>query len=676
MKKIVILATAAISMAACNNKKETVKENDMGKSVLDIQAMDTSVRPQDDFYNFVNGGWMKTATIPSDRSNWGSFAELREKTDQNCLTLLNELIAKEPEKGSEAEKIKQIYQAYIDLEKREQLGLKPIEEDLSAIDKIGSLKDLQKFIAENPTLPNPFYGWEVYPDMKNSSMNIAYLNPSGLGLGRDYFQKEDESNKKTLERYKKYVADILKAIGHPEAEKAAENIVGFEKEMAKAMLTNEQIRDANLQYTPKTMDELKKMVKNVDIPAYLTAIGIKTDKIVLSDNGFTSNLDKFVNEKNIPLIKDYLKYVVVSDNASLLNKQLDELQFDFYSKYMRGQEKQRSIDKRGLSLVNGVLGEAFGKVYVEEYFPAKSKENMIELIDYLKKSFALHIDNLQWMSDQTKVKAHEKLNTFMVKVGYPDKWKDYSSLEIVEGNLYQSLKNVRKWTIEEAKSKIGKEVDKSQWEMSPQTVNAYYNPLNNEIVFPAAILQPPFFYPEGDPAMNFGAIGGVIGHEMTHGFDDSGAAFDSKGNLSNWWSKEDEESFKKVTDLLAKEYSKYEPVKGHFINGVFTNGENIADLGGASISYDALEMYLKDKGNVEKIDNFTQEQRFFISWATVWRIKATEKSLIDQVKTDPHSPGYFRAFGPLVNIDAFYQAFNVKEGDKHYKKPEDRIRIW
>lgn len=676
MKKIVILATAAISMAACNNKKETVKENDMGKSVLDIQAMDTSVRPQDDFYNFVNGGWMKTATIPSDRSNWGSFAELREKTDQNCLTLLNELIAKEPEKGSEAEKIKQIYQAYIDLEKREQLGLKPIEEDLSAIDKIGSLKDLQKFIAENPTLPNPFYGWEVYPDMKNSSMNIAYLNPSGLGLGRDYFQKEDESNKKTLERYKKYVADILKAIGHPEAEKAAENIVVFEKEMAKAMLTNEQIRDANLQYTPKTMDELKKMVKNVDIPAYLTAIGIKTDKIVLSDNGFTSNLDKFVNEKNIPLIKDYLKYVVVSDNASLLNKQLDELQFDFYSKYMRGQEKQRSIDKRGLSLVNGVLGEAFGKVYVEEYFPAKSKENMIELIDYLKKSFALHIDNLQWMSDQTKVKAHEKLNTFMVKVGYPDKWKDYSSLEIVEGNLYQSLKNVRKWTIEEAKSKIGKEVDKSQWEMSPQTVNAYYNPLNNEIVFPAAILQPPFFYPEGDPAMNFGAIGGVIGHEMTHGFDDSGAAFDSKGNLSNWWSKEDEENFKKVTDLLAKEYSKYEPVKGHFINGVFTNGENIADLGGASISYDALEMYLKDKGNVEKIDNFTQEQRFFISWATVWRIKATEKSLIDQVKTDPHSPGYFRAFGPLVNIDAFYQAFNVKEGDKHYKKPEDRIRIW
>lgn len=676
MKKIVILATAAISMAACNNKKETVKENDMGKSVLDIQAMDTSVRPQDDFYNFVNGGWMKTATIPSDRSNWGSFAELREKTDQNCLTLLNELIAKEPEKGSEAEKIKQIYQAYIDLEKREQLGLKPIEEDLSAIDKIGSLKDLQKFIAENPTLPNPFYGWEVYPDMKNSSMNIAYLNPSGLGLGRDYFQKEDESNKKTLERYKKYVADILKAIGHPEAEKAAENIVGFEKEMAKAMLTNEQIRDANLQYTPKTMDELKKMVKNVDIPAYLTAIGIKTDKIVLSDNGFTSNLDKFVNEKNIPLIKDYLKYVVVSDNASLLNKQLDELQFDFYSKYMRGQEKQRSIDKRGLSLVNGVLGEAFGKVYVEEYFPAKSKENMIELIDYLKKSFALHIDNLQWMSDQTKVKAHEKLNTFMVKVGYPDKWKDYSSLEIVEGNLYQSLKNVRKWTIEEAKSKIGKEVDKSQWEMSPQTVNAYYNPLNNEIVFPAAILQPPFFYPEGDPAMNFGAIGGVIGHEMTHGFDDSGADFDSKGNLSNWWSKEDEENFKKVTDLLAKEYSKYEPVKGHFINGVFTNGENIADLGGASISYDALEMYLKDKGNVEKIDNFTQEQRFFISWATVWRIKATEKSLIDQVKTDPHSPGYFRAFGPLVNIDAFYQAFNVKEGDKHYKKPEDRIRIW
>ena len=337
------------------------------------------------------------------------------------------------------------------------------------------------------------------------------------------------------------------------------------------------------------------------------------------------------------------------------------------------------MNKRALSLINGVLGEAFGKLYVEKYFPAKAKEGMVELVEYLRKSFEHRIGQLAWMSAETKQKAIEKLNKFVVKVGYPDKWEDYSKLNIepaTETTYYSNLLNINKWHYQKELEKIGKPVDKTKWGMSPQTVNAYYNPLYNEIVFPAAILQPPFFNFHADPALNFGGIGAVIGHEMTHGFDDSGAEFDSDGNLVNWWTDSDKENFQKLTQKLAAQYDKYEPVKGIFVNGIFTSGENIADLGGVAISYDALQMYLKDKGAIDKIDNFTQNQRFFISWATVWRTLSTEKYMTNQVKTDPHTPGYFRAFGPLVNVDAWYDAFDVKEGDKLYKNTEERVKIW
>lgn len=680
--KTMLLACAGIITACENNQqnKSTMEENTTIEKGIDLSAMDLSVRPQDDFYSYVNGGWMKTAQIPADKATWGSFHILREKTDENSLLILDNLLKETFQKGSEGQKIKDLYESYLDWNKRNAEGLKPIAESLAKINAISSLSDLQTYL-ETATLKGEaaIIDWGVYADMKDSNMNTVYLGSFGLGMGRDYYQKESESNTEALAKYQEYVASVFKALNDEKADEKAKQIVDFEKKIAKLMLTNEEDRNPNLSYNPQTLAELSKLVKNINIPQYLKNVGVETDKVIISEIRLYKAYDQFINEKNLPLLKDYLKYELVSNNASSFGEDLDKLSFEFYNKYLQGQQEQRAMNKRGLSLINGILGEAFGKLYVEKYFPAKAKEEMVVLVEYLRKSFAQHINDVTWMSPETKEKALAKLNKFTVKVGYPDKWEDYSKLVILPASetvYYDNLLKIRQWSYQKELEKIGKPVDKTKWGMSPQTVNAYYNPLYNEIVFPAAILQPPFFNFHADPAVNFGGIGAVIGHEMTHGFDDSGAEFDSDGNLTNWWTDADKENFKNATLVLTEQFNKYEPVKGTFVNGVFTSGENIADLGGVNIAFDALQMYLKDKGAVEKIDDFTQNQRFFIAWATVWRTLSTEKYLINQVKTDPHTPGYFRSFGPLVNVDAWYEAFDVKKGDKLYKKPEERVKIW
>lgn len=681
--KTALLFSSAALIVACggNNKKSenamTDKNADKG---LSLAEMDTTVRPQDDFYNYVNGTWAKTAKIPADKPTWGSFHILREKTDENCLLILDNLLKENFAQGTEGQKIKDLYESFIDWKKRDAEGLKPIEGLLTKIDNIKTLADLQKYLEEvTPEGENPICAWGVYADMKDSNMNTVYLGNFSIGMGRDYYQKDNKENTEALQKYQDYVMAIFKVLKDDKAAEKAKQMVDFERSVAKLMLTNEEDRNPNLSYNPQTMAELSKLVKNINLPQLLKNVGVNTDKVVVSEIRLYKQYDKFINEKNLPLIKDYLKYQLVADNASNLTKELDELSFNFYSKELQGQQEQRPMNKRALSVINGILGEAFGKLYVEKYFPPKAKEEMVTLVDYLKKSFAQHIKDVTWMSDVTKEKALAKLNKFTVKVGYPDKWEDYSKLTIepaAKSVYYTNLQRVNEWAYQKSLEKVGKPVDKTKWGMSPQTVNAYYNPLYNEIVFPAAILQPPFFNFEADPAVNFGGIGAVIGHEMTHGFDDSGAEFDGDGNLQNWWTPEDKKNFENATKALAKQYDQYEPVKGVFVNGTFTSGENIADLGGVNIAFDALQMYLKDKGNVDKISNFTQDQRFFISWGTVWRTLSTDKYLTNQVKTDPHSPGYFRSFGPLVNVDAWYKAFDVKEGDKLYKKPEDRIKIW
>ncbi|KIA83005.1 endothelin-converting protein [Kaistella solincola] len=658
---------------------ETVKDvEDVG---LDLSTIDNSVRPQDDFYNFVNGSWMKTAKIPADKSTWGSFNKLAEDTDNNSITILNSLLKDEYPAGSEGKKIQDLYGTYMDMDKRNADGIAPIKMDLAKIDGIKTVADLQKYLIEaTKNGENPFYSWGVFSDLKNSKMNAVYLGEGSLGLGRDYYQKVNPKNTETLAEYQKYVATMLNALGYENPAVTAENIVNFEKSMAQTYLTNEQIRDATLQYNPRTMTELSKMVKNVNLPKYLDAAGVDTDRVIIGELKYYQNLDKFLNAKNLPVIKDYMKFHLLSGSASYLSENLDNMKFNFYGKYLRGQDEQRAQNKRGFELIDGSLGEAFGKLYVEKYFPAEAKTQMVDLIGYLKKSFASHITNLDWMSPVTKEKALNKLNKFTVKVAYPDTWKDYSKLTVNSvkdgGTLYRNLQNISAWQYDRNLDKVGKPVDRTEWGMTPQTVNAYYNPVNNEIVFPAAILQPPFFNPKADAAVNFGGIGAVIGHEITHGFDDSGSQFDADGNLVDWWTPADKANFQKATKALAAQYDKFEPVKGTFVNGTFTNGENIADLGGVNIAYDALQMYLKDHGNPGLISGYTQDQRFFMSWATVWRTLQKEAALINQIKTNEHSPGLYRAFGPLVNTDAFYKAFNVKEGDKLYRKPEDRVKIW
>ena len=681
--KTALLFSSAALIVACggNNKKsENAMTDKNADKWLSLAEMDTTVRPQDDFYNYVNGTWAKTAKIPADKPTWGSFHILREKTDENCLLILDNLLKENFAQGTEGQKIKDLYESFIDWKKRDAEGLKPIEGLLAKIDNIKTLADLQKYLEEvTPEGENPICAWGVYADMKDSNMNTVYLGNFSIGMGRDYYQKDNKENTEALQKYQDYVMAIFKVLKDDKAAEKAKQMVDFERSVAKLMLTNEEDRNPNLSYNPQTMAELSKLVKNINLPQLLKNVGVNTDKVVVSEIRLYKQYDKFINEKNLPLIKDYLKYQLVADNASNLTKELDELSFNFYSKELQGQQEQRPMNKRALSVINGILGEAFGKLYVEKYFPPKAKEEMVTLVDYLKKSFAQHIKDVTWMSDATKEKALAKLNKFTVKVGYPDKWEDYSKLTIepaAKSVYYTNLQRVNEWVYQKSLEKVGKPVDKTKWGMSPQTVNAYYNPLYNEIVFPAAILQPPFFNFEADPAVNFGGIGAVIGHEMTHGFDDSGAEFDGDGNLQNWWTPEDKKNFENATKALAKQYDQYEPVKGVFVNGTFTSGENIADLGGVNIAFDALQMYLKDKGNVDKISNFTQDQRFFISWGTVWRTLSTDKYLTNQVKTDPHSPGYFRSFGPLVNVDAWYKAFDVKEGDKLYKKPEDRIKIW
>ncbi|MGJ1415793.1 M13 family metallopeptidase [Sphingobacterium multivorum] len=648
---------------------------------LDLSLMDKSVRPQDDFYNYVSGTWMKTAKIPSDKPTWGSFNKLAEDTDNNSMKILNSLLKDKFPEGSEGKKIQDLYTSYMNLKKRNADGIKPIQGNLNKIDAIKNLKDLQNYLTSvTKEGENNFYGWGVYADLKDSKMNAVYLGDASLGLGRDYYQKENEKNTEAIAEYQKYVASMLAELGYKNADAAAKGIVDYEKSIAKTYLTNEQSRDNTLQYNPQTMAELTALVKNVNLPEYLKKVGVNTEKVIIGELGYYKNFDKLVSAQNLPVIKDYLKFHMINGSASYLSEKLGDMRFAFYGKYLRGQQEQRALNKRGFELINSTLGEAFGKLYVEKYFPAEAKAQMVELIDYLKKSFAVHINDLSWMSSATKGKALEKLNKFTVKVAYPDKWKDYSKLSILSenkgGNLYANLQNITTWRYEKDLAKIGKAVDKSEWGMTPQTVNAYYNPVNNEIVFPAAILQPPFFNPLADAAVNFGGIGAVIGHEMSHGFDDSGAQFDADGNLVDWWTPEDKANFEKATKTLAAQYDKYEPVKGTFVNGTFTNGENIADLGGVNIAYDALQLYLKDKGNLGEISGYTQDQRFFLSWATVWRTLSSEKYMVNQVKTDPHSPGYFRSFGPLINVDAFYKAFDVKQGDKLYKSPEERIKIW
>ncbi|CVK15716.1 putative endopeptidase [Apibacter mensalis] len=672
MKRFILfITTALIPFTGTYAQKHGINE----------QYMDKKVRPQDDFYNYVNGNWMKNTQIPSDRSRWGSFDQLREFTDSISLTILKKSINQKYLKGSEQQKIKDLYNSFMNMDARNKQGITPIYPYLTKVDQVKNISDLQKLLIEfTPLGMNPFYEYSVQSDLNNSNKNAVYLNDVTLGLGRDYYQKNDEKSKKTLQDYTNYLSKLFKVIGYKQPDKTASDIVAFEKQLASNLLTVEQIRNAQLQNNPYSFTSLSNLSKNINLTDYFLKLGVQVDTVIIPEKKYFENLDKNLTAQNISLLKDYIKISIVRNAANSLTKELDDIHFDFYGKTLSGQLEQRSMEKRALTSINSLVGEAFGKLYVAEVFPEEAKRNAKELIEYLKKSFAIHINNLKWMSQPTKQKALDKLSKFMVKIGYPDKWKDYSNLEIKSieegGSYFQNQLNAVVFNYQRNKNKIDKPVDKTEWLMSPQTVNAYYNPSYNEIVFPAAILQPPFYNYTADAAVNFGGIGAVIGHEISHGFDDSGSQFDGDGNLKDWWTPMDKEKFEAATQALEKQFNAYEPVLGLHINGKLTLGENIADLGGVAIAYDALQLYLKDKGNPGKIDNYTPEQRYFLSWATIWRTKNKDEALINQIKTDPHAPGYYRAMAPLENVEGFYKAFNVQKGDKMFKPKKERIIIW
>lgn len=652
---------------------------------IDLSLMDKEIRPQDDFYNYVNGTWMKNTEIPDDKTRWGSFNELRENTDADVLAILKKA-ANDPNLATSSDEAKAVtvFQLINDTIKRNELGITPLLPHVERINAIQSKADLQPYLEENIRLGGyALFGFGVSADAKDSNKNVAQLYPGALGIERDYYLKDDEDSKKIKTAYQKHVARMFGFIGKTteEAETLAAEVVAVETQLANARMDKVERRNPAKRYNPRTTDELGNIAQQIDWPAYLAGIGTEgVENLVITDLGFFSSLDTILNENSISALKTYLLWTLIDGTASRLSMDIDRANWDFYSKTLRGAIAQEPLEKRSIRTVNGTLGEALGKLYVGEKFPPEAKAQMKELVGNLVKAYTNRINALAWMDDETKAKAIKKLELTTVKVGYPDQWEDYSDLSLVneagELNYFDAMLNVGAYNFAENLAELGQAVDKTKWFMSPQTVNAYYNPAYNEIVFPAAILQPPFFDFTADAAVNYGGIGGVIGHEISHGFDDSGADYDAYGNLVNWWTEKDLDEFNTLGDKLANQYSAIEVLPETFINGKFTLGENIGDVGGIHAAFDALAIHHQENGKPEPIDGFTAEERFFLSWGTIWRAKIRDEALKNQVRTDPHSPGYNRANQPLKNMDAFYATFNVQEGDKMYLPKEDRVYIW
>ena len=672
--------------AVQNNEKKVSEKNEdkntttyKGDKEL-VKDLSKNIKAQDDFYKFINENWEKRTQIPSTKPAWGSFTELFEKNQDFLKEMINGLKKKKLSENSDEKKILTLYNSYSDMKRRNKEGISPLKKDVDRINAIKNIKDFEKYTIEvTKEGGGTLYSWGVGPDLNSSKDNAVYLGSAGLGLSKDYYQKETEENKKIIQEYTKYISDMLSYLGEKNTEEKAKKIVEFEKQMAKTLLTNEESHDIKKRNNPRKVDELSKIVKNIDLKNYLKQSGVNTDKVIISQLKYYENLDKFLNDTNMDIIKDYLKFHLISSASGLLSDKLAERKFAFYGKYLNGQKEREILEKRALNFVSGTLGEMVGKVYVEQKFPPEAKENAKEMVSYIFKAFRNRIENLTWMSSETKKKALEKLGKVTVKIGYPDKWRNFDELIINEkDNLYTQLEGISKWSYKEELKKVGKPVDKTEWFMSANTVNAYYSPTGNEIVFPAGILQFPFYdYKDLGPGSNFGGIGAVIGHEITHGFDVSGANFDGDGNVKDWWSKEDKKKFDTVTEKLAEQFSGYSVAPNVNVNGKFTLTENIADLGGVNIAFDALQLYLKDhpEKNIKE-NGYTQNELFFMNFGRIWRQKATEEYLKNLVKSDPHSPNYFRVNGLLINIDAFHDTFKTKKGDKLYKEPKDRIKIW
>ncbi len=680
-----VVLSVTLTMVSCKDKEKNMAATaDEGPRGIILANMDTTVSPKEDFYNYVNGTWMKNTEIPDDQVRWGGFNVLRKKTDQDVLDIL----AKAQESDAYAEDTDQakaimLFETELDTVARNEAGIQPLQPALDRIASISSVEDFQSVMTENATtVSQPFMGIAAFSNPNNSAMNAAYITPGGLGLpDRDYYTNDDPASQKIRQQYVDHITRMLQFLGDSEADarSQAETILAFETTLAEPRLDKVARRDFRNFNNPRSMQQVQEMVPAVQWEKAFDDLGVEKelDTVMVMQPAYMETLQKVLAKGDIDTWKTVMRWQTLNDAAGMLTTEIEKANWDFYSKTLNGTKKQRPADERALRTINGSVGEALGKLYVDEMFPPEAKAKAENMIANVIAAYKKRIQNLEWMGDSTKIKAIEKLDKFTVKIGYPDKWKDYSAMEVKSGNsYYENRIAVNQWLLEDNLSRINEPVDRTEWGMSPQTVNAYFNPFNNEIVFPAAILQPPFYDYKADEAVNYGGIGAVIGHEISHAFDDSGSRFDAEGNLVNWWTDQDLEEFTQRGGALAEQYDNVEVLDSVWINGKFTLGENIGDLGGLLGAYDGLQRFYEKNGRPGKIDGFTPEQRFFMSWATVWRTKQREESLREQVKTDPHSPGRWRATEPLKNIDAFYETFNIEPGDPMYVAPEDRVRIW
>tara|TARA_R110000850_G_scaffold271031_2_gene404920 strand:- start:318237 stop:320309 length:2073 start_codon:yes stop_codon:yes gene_type:complete len=681
---LAIVALAVIAFACKTDKEEKVEEET--QRGINLAYMDTTVSPTEDFFRYVNGRWLDENEIPEDETSWGSFAELRKKTNEDVLAILkNAMDDPNLEEGSDQAKAVYLFQSIMDTVSRNEAGVEPVLPYMEKIAAIENIDDLQEYLIEMQSKgSSDFVGFYVSGSPDDSNKNVPYLGASGLGLpDKDYYLKDDADSKDKREKYVAHITRMLQYLGDTEEEAAAqaERIIAFETKLAQDRMDRVDRRDARKRNNPRSVAQLQEMVPQINWVKYFEGIGAKEiDTIIITELEYTKSLNKIFAENQIEDWKTFLRWSAFNSAAGMLSMEIEKASWDFYAKTMSGAEKQKPLDERALTTVNGVLGEALGKLYVDEKFPPEAKKTAEEMIAKVVEAYDTRIKALPWMTEDTKEKALEKLHKINIKIGYPDEWKDYSDLDVKPvdngGNYFNNRMAASQWNFNETIEKLSKPVDKSEWFMPPQIVNAYYSPTFNEIVFPAAILQPPFYDYKADPAVNFGGIGAVIGHEISHGFDDSGARFDAEGNLNNWWTEEDLTAFEELGTGLADQYSAIEVLPGQNINGKLALGENIGDLGGTNAALDGLRLYLAENGDPGLIDGYTQEQRFFLSWATIWRIKYREEAMMRQLKLGPHSPGNYRGWVPIRNLDAFHEAFATKEGDAMYLAPEDRVKIW
>ena len=679
MKRIILLAATVACMAACQNN------NSNKVPAIDLNNFDLSIAPNADFYQYATGGWQKNNPLKPEFSRYGSFDVLRENNEKRINELFQAMAKTEAVKGSVEQKISDLYKMGLDSVRLNAEGAAPLEADLQMVEGLTDRAQLPDLLARiHMALGNPFFGIGVMADLMDSNVNTLYVGQSGISMGdRDYYVAPE--NARIKEAYKAYLVKLFTLCGY-EAEAAATaaaDALEIEDSLAEVFFSNVEQRDIPAQYNPMTREEFARTYDALDWDVYFKGMGLEqVDRLIVEQKRVMARVNEMLKTLPLEKIRHYLAAQIINGGASSLSDDFQTASFEFYGRTMSGQQEQKPRWKRAMSVPNGLLGEAVGEMYVAKYFPEKDKQRMTQLVKNLQTSLSQHIAALDWMSDATKAKAQEKLAAFTVKIGYPDKWKDYSTLEIDPAkSYYENLRDASIWATKDNLSKYGKPVDRAEWGMTPQTVNAYYNPTTNEICFPAAILQPPFYNPDADDAVNYGAIGVVIGHEMTHGFDDQGRQFDKDGNMNNWWSEEDSEAFKAKTEVLVKQFDAIEvlPAKDGqpalHANGALCLGENIADQGGLRVAWTAYQNSLEGKGHPAPIDGFTDAQRFYLAYATLWAQNIRDEEIARLTKLDVHSLGKWRVDATLRNIQDFYDAFNITDGAM-FLPEEERVIIW